>query len=170
MRDPQLQNRLGSVLLRLQITIAALVAGCTIFLVIAVCTSGLAAGARGQPLVGYVALAFGAVALLGRTTFPGIVVAAGRRQVLRVHAEADAAATADSLCRLYSTKTIMGGAIIEGATFFLLVAYLVEGWLPSLIAAGALIVVLALHMPTRSRLGHWLEDQLELLERRRLGD
>ena len=50
---------------------------------------------------------------------------------------------------------------------FALVAYLVDQSPLSLMLAGVLIFGLAAHFPTRSRLIHWIEDQLVLLQRQR---
>jgi hypothetical protein len=56
-----------------------------------------------------------------------------------------------------SAKTIVGGAILEGAGFCNLTAYLIEGQMYSLALAGLLIVAILAGIPTRSALDGWLE-------------
>ena len=160
MSDPEWQERITSVLRQLQIIVGSLVAGCLFFLVIVLVVSSGMAAAEGLPLISYIAIGFAVMALLARITIPRAMLASGRRKIRR---QGGHAAAADGLLQLLPTQTIVACAVLEGATFFLLVAYLVEGWLPALIVAVALIVLLGLHMPTRSRAIHWIEDQLGLL-------
>jgi hypothetical protein len=59
--------------------------------------------------------------------------------------------------------------MLEGATFALLIAYLVEGQTVSLIVAVLLIGAMAWRFPTRARLTAWIEEQERLLANERLG-
>jgi hypothetical protein len=61
----------------------------------------------------------------------------------------------------------VGAAIIEGATFLMLIAYMTERFTPVLAIAVVLIVAIAAHMPTRSGVVHWIEDQLRLVDEER---
>ena len=74
---------------------------------------------------------------------------------------------AGRLAFVYQTKTIIAGALLEGCAFFLLVVHMIEGSPISLGAALALILALAMLMPTRGRIVRWIENQLELLEQER---
>jgi hypothetical protein len=190
MSDPPWQETLTPVLRTLQIIVGALLAGCTFFLAIVLIASREMAGGDGPPLLSYTAIACGVMALLARAVTARAIVAAGRRNILRKAGRApiggtwsmpqpvgvrgdtlDESAVVAGLLPLLSTATIAACAMLEGATFFLLVAYLVEQWLPALIVAVAMIVLLALHLPTRSRVIHWVEDQLALLgQERQLGN
>jgi hypothetical protein len=189
MSDPPWQETLTPVLRTLQIIVGALVAGCSFFLAIVLIVSRDGAGGGGQPLLSYVAIACGVIALLAGAVAARAIVAAGRRNILRKAGRApiggtrsmhhrmgvrgdtsEESAVVASLLPLLSSATIAACAMLEGAAFFLLVAYLVEQWLPALIVAVAMIVLLALHLPTRSRVIHWVEDQLALLgQERQLG-
>ena len=160
MSDPEWEDRLTPVVHTLQIIVGALVTGCLFFLVIVLVVSSGMAAAGGMPLISYIAIGFAVMTLLARITIPRAILASGRRKILRQEGHA---AAADGLLQLLPTATIVACAVLEGATFFLLVAYLIEQWLPALIVAVALIVLLALHMPTRSRVAHWIEGQLGLL-------
>jgi len=172
--DAPWEERLTPVLRQLQMIVGSLVAGCTIFLVIALFVSAGREGAEGPPLVSYIAMASGVMALLARALIPPKIITVGRQRIL--HQEGrdarrgdalDGRSTVGRLLQLFAASTIIPCIVIEGATFFLLVAYVVEGWPPAVIAAVALIAVLALHLPTRARLIHWVEDQLTLLEQER---
>jgi len=175
--DAPWPEKLTPVLRQLQMIVGSLVAGCTIFLVIALFVSAGREGAEGSPLVSYIATASGVMALLARALIPPKIIGAGRQKILRQEGRdagrgdpLDGPSIVGRLLQLFATSTIIPCAVIEGAILFLLVAYVVEGWPPALMAAVALIAVLALHMPTRSRAIHWIEDQLVLLEQERQRD
>ncbi len=65
---------------------------------------------------------------------------------------------------LLQGKTILAAALIEGVTFFLLIAYMVEHSPISLAVAGIMIVILVLPFPTCDRTLNWIEGQLQLLK------
>jgi hypothetical protein len=64
---------------------------------------------------------------------------------------------------------IVGSAIIEGATFGLIVAFIVDATSWTLIAAIVLAAVNALRFPTQTRLERWLDEQRELIQQERAG-
>jgi hypothetical protein len=169
----------------LQVIVAALVAGCVFFLAVTLIVPGPGAerAGEGRPLqVTWIALAFLAVMLVARCVFPTIVVRKGRRQIARgtfslpqtreaplqgPREELEQMGDAGPLFMLYQTKTIIGAAMIEGITFFMLIAYLVERQAVVLGIAVALILAIAAHMPTRTAVIHWIEDQLRFVEEER---
>jgi hypothetical protein len=121
-------------------------------------------------------------ALVAGCVFPTIVVRKGRRQIARgtfslpqnrdaplqgPREELDQMGDAGRLFLLYQTKTIIGAAMIEGITFFMLIAYLAERQAVALGIAVALILAVAAHMPTRTGVIHWIEDQLRFVEEER---
>jgi hypothetical protein len=172
--DAPWEERFTPALRQLQMIVGSLVTGCTIFLVIALFVSAGRGAAGGPPLVSYIAMASGVMALLTRAVIPPKIIGTGRQKILRQEGRdagrrdlREGPSTVGRLLQLFATSTIIPCAVIEGATFFLLVAYVIEGWPPALMAAVALIAVLALHMPTQGRLAHWIEDQLALLEQER---
>jgi hypothetical protein len=130
----------------------------------------------------YVALAFLAAAIVARCVVPGVIVRAGRRNIARGAfplSDARGAAQESSrtalermgdagkLLTLFQTKTILGAALFEGVAFFMLIAYMVERCTPILAVAIGLILAIAAHMPTRSGVVHWIEDQLRLVDEER---
>ena len=179
MSNSQWQNELNPVLRTSQIIVGALIAGCTTFLVIALVVAGRVGAAGGQPLVTYAGIVFAGLALIVRVVVPGMINARGRRSIARgtwrlpgnqsarYGKFIERTGDAGKLAILSQTGTIVAAAILEGATFFLMVAHMIDRSLSSLIVAVALIVGLLMHIPTRSRLIYWIEDQLNLLEQER---
>jgi len=182
--DHQWHNELTPVLRTMQIVVGALVAGCAMFLVVVLVVAPTMAADRRQdmPLITYVATGFAVVSLIVRAVVPGIVVTLGRRRILNgnwpmpasrggsqpINVEfIERTGDAGRLAVLSLNRTIIAAAMLEGAAFFALVAYMIERLPLALVVAVALIVGVALHFPTRSRLVHWVEDQLALIEQER---
>ena len=157
-------------LLTLQIVVASLVAGCTVFLVIAVViVSQRAIGpAAGQTILTYLAVGVTVLSLVARMVVPGVITASKVRQFSQQPEEtADVSATVVELWKLLTTSTIVGGALLEGAAFFALVTYMVEGSPLSLALAVVLIAGLAVQFPTRSRAADWLDARLAEIQHQR---
>jgi hypothetical protein len=179
------QERVSKRVLPLQIIVAALVAGCTFFLVIAlVVPPGQgrdAAGDAAQPqlMLTWIGLAFVAAIVVARAVVPTVIVRTGRRRIAQgtfqlpqphVMSQGEGRepleelSNAGPLFMLYQTKTIIGAALFEGATFFMIVVYLVERQTLALGIAIALILAVAAHMPTRTGVVHWIDDQLRFVD------
>ncbi len=163
-----------------QIVVIGLVVGCGFFMGIAISMNmqqgGLgAAQGDGNPLLPYIALAFAVSAVAARVMVVPVVVGPLRRKIVQgtwpppngrpqqpsLVAMAEADEEAGKLAMLFLTKTIIAGAIIEGAAFFLLIAYLIEGSFMALGVAVAMVVLLASHFPTAGSLISWIERQKE---------
>ncbi len=182
MIDPQWREELGPVLRTLQIIVGALTAGSVVFLIIAmILAGGIAAAADNPPILTYTALGFAATILLVRAIVPNVIVATGRSQIAQgtwkspgghqangaFSAMLERMGDAGRLVIINQVRTIIAAALLEGATFLLLVAYLVEHSWISLSVAIMFILALAMHFPTRQRLVEWIENQLALLEQER---
>ena len=127
------------------------------------------------------AVVFVVVVLIVRLIVPGVITAVGRRKIVQGTWNLPQGRNAQTwlveliertgdpgkLASLFMIRTIVAGAMIEGATFFTLIAHMIEGTTLSLIVAVALIAGLLLHFPTRSRLVGWIEDQLVQIEQER---
>ncbi|OHB70022.1 MAG: hypothetical protein A2V70_18400 [Planctomycetes bacterium RBG_13_63_9] len=167
MSDFEKQDELTQALRTAQIITGALVAGCVFFLVIALVmvNQGLGAAAQAGPtVITYVALAFTVVVVLARLIVLNKMAAAGRQQLGRnvgptETQSSDGIPAPGNLTRLYFTRMVVSGALIEGPAFFLLISYLVEQTSASLIAAILMIIALAFQMPTRTRMREWIESQ-----------
>lgn len=72
-----------------------------------------------------------------------------------------------ALLAIYQVSKIVGAALLEGPTFFAIIAYQLEGRASSLIAAVVLVVVQVLGIPTRSGLEEWVERKRQFVEERR---
>jgi hypothetical protein len=59
----------------------------------------------------------------------------------------------------FQTQHIIACAMLEGAAFFNLVAYIIDGCLYSLIAAGVPIGMILMKMPTMTRVEFWVQDR-----------
>jgi hypothetical protein len=70
----------------------------------------------------------------------------------------------DRLLFAFQQKTIIESALVEGATFFVLISFLVEGQWWSLALAGVLVALNVIPFPTYERVENWVRHQLELLE------
>lgn len=105
------------------------------------------------------------VLIFARILVPGLMVRSGCHRIARGVQPPGTSRKAkqpqpsnedEQLVAVYSAKTIVGGAILEGAGFGNLTAYLLEGQVYSLALAGLLIVVILAGIPTRHALDNWL--------------
>ena len=178
------RDEIGPPLFTIRIIVAALTAGCLIFMVIAIFmvqTGQAPAGGGDMPILTYMAVAWAGMAIVLRMVVPKMIESAGRKRIADGTWQAPAAGQqqaqiaqlverlgdAGRLFAVLNTRTIIGGAILEGSAFFALVAYLVDRSSLALAAAIVLIIGVALHFPTRSSAVHWIEDQLAAVEQLR---
>ncbi len=163
----------------LQIVVAAMTAGCILFLAIALVFRGSPAAGVQIPVLTCILSAMALMLVGMRLVVPRIVVAQARAAIRRGIGpsredntlddapQSDEARNAAKLIGLFVTRTIMAAALLEGAVLMLLVAYLVEGSALSLGFAVVLIAALAAHFPTASGAAAWVEDQARLLDEER---
>jgi hypothetical protein len=161
----------------LQIIVLALAAGCGMFGVIVISLCIGKPWNNDFPILTLMALGFGAMAIFFRLIVPPLIVLQGRKVLLRRLLESGSekvvkntdylekpdADTAGQLFQILMTRTIIAGALLEGAIFFLLIATLTEHSLPAITLAGMLWLSLIAHFPTRGWTERWLENQQRLL-------
>jgi hypothetical protein len=189
MNDAAWQDQLPRFVRTLQIIVAALAVGGLSFLAVARLVSQFSppgVGAGGQTMTLVIAPIFLLGCLVARVVAPTMIVRNGKRKILRgsfqmprvefplpqgqivaadeARESLESMGDAGALLVLFQAKTIISVAIIEGATFFLLVVYLKERQLVAMGVAVALILAIVAHFPTRSGTVHWIEDQLRFLE------
>jgi hypothetical protein len=70
---------------------------------------------------------------------------------------------------MYTTPLIVRCALLEGAAFLLCIAYLIDGSVISLVAAGALLAILVYQWPGRDRIDRWVERRRDAVEALRIG-
>jgi hypothetical protein len=138
----------------------ALLAGCGIFATIVLVMPHEAPA--DEPIGSYVMLGLAVACLAALTVTTGpLAAAAGRKRLAGVKPSGEA----DSLRqRLFGQYTIMFTrrvALLEGPSFALLVAYMLERQVWVLAVVGALMLGLAAQFPTESRLSGWVDGQIE---------
>jgi hypothetical protein len=111
------------------------------------------------------ALAFGGVALMAQLAIVPMI-RKQTRQKLAQEAESSDGGLAQLLVTLQSS-TIVGAAISEGACFFNLIAYLLEGVPYSLLMAGILVLTILTRFPTVNGVIDWLEREMRLVREER---
>jgi hypothetical protein len=97
---------------------------------------------------------------------PSFIAAANRRRLAMGAGQSadqpDLGASAEfgKLAAVYQVKMIVGAALLEGACFLALCAYMIERQMPSLVVTVVLLAALLAHFPTHGRGEAWIEDQL----------
>jgi hypothetical protein len=154
----------------MQIIVAAMAMGIVFFFVVALFTAADGKAEVEEPilkLISYIALAVGVGAAALSMTVPVLLATSLRRSALegrlpipRPSAE-NVADLGDVplLAGVYQTQTIIRAAILEGGAFLNLVAYIMEHQQLSLVAAGALLLLLIVQIPTVARVSDWVEAE-----------
>jgi hypothetical protein len=162
--DPPLQP--------LRVIVVTLTAGVSMFLLIAVFV--LRSGkpfsevpwSIDSPLT-LVALVLAAAALTGSFLLPSLIASTRIRQLTPNPNSGgeggwqswSVKGRAPELFAIYHTGVVIGAAMLEGAAFFALIVYFLEGVAPPLLVAAVLLVALASRFPTRSRVEEWITRQ-----------
>jgi hypothetical protein len=166
----------------MRIILLALVLGCVFFLIVVLilrASNNLANDTA--PMMTAMAFVFGAVSWVLSVVIPRRVAALWRKQIARGVAPSGQSSPANpvageqrsgmedarSLCVLYQSQMIIGAAMLEGAIFFNLIAYMMEGDPFSLGVALALLLALIWRIPTRNGVENFLVEQGELLQQER---
>jgi hypothetical protein len=152
----------------LQIITVALAGGLVAFAVVGIFMrqSG-AMQPNGATMISAIMAILTAVLIAARVLVPRLIVRGGLRRIARSESPSSrgrsgpgSAASDDreQLQGLFSAKTIASGAILEGAGFANLVAYLLEGQAYSLALAAILVLGILAATPTRGALEDWLDQ------------
>lgn len=164
--DPEIM--LERLLRTTQIITLALILGASTFLAIVLFVPGMGGRMAGaDPILTWIALGGSVMAGLAAFVVPDIV---GRQQVRRLRTnptlrtfEGPSVPLPEGPVRdayiygaAFQTRLIIRLALLEGATFFCLVAHMLERQWPSLLAAAVLLGLMAANFPTRGRLDSWI--------------
>jgi hypothetical protein len=174
--DTVLTNRLWV----MRIIIVALVLGLAVFCGIAVVVRemGNMPAPPATPLLTYLSFAWAALMLAGSFIVPVGFMVGQRRRLAQVDYPTELAhpetaptdpAVAGMWLGMYHVQLVMGAAMLEGAGFFLLIAYMIEGTVLSLAAGIVFIVLMAVRFPTRARVERWMDKQRGWLMEQRAG-
>ncbi len=156
MFSEQEQQQITGVARTLQIIVAAMAAGVLGFGAYAISAAPEQGGA--PQIVSYAAIGAALVALAMQTFLPKLVAQAGLKGIAqRSTGQAD---RVEAITQLFVTKSIVGLALLEGAAFFNLAAYMIEGYGPSLAFATAMLVTKFFYFPTTPIVSDWVERQL----------
>ena len=160
-----IEERKRQVLSTSRLITFALIAGLVFFGTIAFVSRW--AQQPGDLMVAYLAVGMSVLMIVVQAIFPQVMVANKRSEWLNPPAgqdRIDAARAPLELCMLFHTKRIMQCAMLEGAGFFCLIAYIITGqwWLYAIVFL--LIAIMIFTLPTRPKLDQWIENQMQLLE------
>ncbi|MEZ6131949.1 MAG: hypothetical protein R3C59_25085 [Planctomycetaceae bacterium] len=150
----------------MQIITIGLMMGTLSFLTVALVINQ--AAIDGEPdILAWMGLGFAGLIFLVHLVVPGIVTSAALNQV---NSEALRKADDDGrfamLSPVYQTRLIIACAMLEGAAFFNLVAYIVDKYVGNVIAAVVLIIMIAVRFPTLSKVEFWVQDRAREIEMR----
>jgi hypothetical protein len=181
MSETDWREQLTAKVRTLQIIIAALAFGCFMFLIVALVEGIDGNNAAGQSFLTYLGLAAAVTALILRIFIPGIIVSQGRSAINQKMPSTSQAPSelpinrkieqenemASALMGLFITKTIVAGALLEGATFFLLIIFMVERSPLTVLVAVGMMILLVGQIPAVGRTTIWVENQMRLIDQRR---
>ncbi len=136
-----------------QIIAGALIAGVLMFAVVAFIV-GKGEGPDRMPVVSVIAAAIAGINLVLRFVVPAIVVSSQTKSVVGT---AEPKLT-QLLAGIYQTKMIVGMAVLEGAAFLNLVAYIVEKQVWSYGVVACLLTVMIISFPSQTQFENWAED------------
>ncbi len=125
-----------------------------------------AAAPNGSEIIMYLAMAFAAVAVVMSFVVSNLISAVGVKGVAKMAQDGTATGPKELFGRLLAvaqTKMLTALALVEGAAFFNLIAFIITKSLIPPAVVGALLLVMAIHFPTKFKLARWLEDQQRLL-------
>jgi len=179
MLDAQSDSMADARVRTLQIIVAALAMGVMLFLAL-VLFLGLGKEPpveERQPIITYIALAYGLAAFVAGPLLSTVIATSSRRKLAAGQARPDAPAPTtgrpepaagrgltQGLTGIFVVKTIIAAAIYEGAALFLCVAYMLDGNRLSAILAALLAAGILMQVPTRDRAQRWLDEQRRLAE------
>jgi hypothetical protein len=157
------------------IVIAMLIGGALAIIILgSMRARGTAPQGDGMPFLTYFGLGFAVFTAVLSFVLPGVIIAGARSKIAKgTFGDARVVVPPDDsgkLLMVYTTALIVGAAFLEGPTFYLAIAYYLEGQILSLIAAGLLLGALAIRFPTAARVTAWIDRQLGLLEQERQGN
>jgi hypothetical protein len=164
---PDQQGAVAPITRTLQIIIASLAAGVTIFLLISLVVgppgNAPVAALAGLPVLTAISLLFALMVIPLSIVVPTLLTDSRRKQIAKTPPPHDR----PELIATYQTQKIVGGALNEGAAFFTAIAYFVERNPVALGLTVLLILGIVARFPTRAKVEEWLEDQLQKLSQER---
>jgi hypothetical protein len=172
---PPDREEIGRVVFTTRIIVASLAAGVLLFGLFVLAAQGINLQAPWGLLTAF-AIVFGCSTVPLWFVVPSILAANQMRQIAQLpsrkghEAESDATVRrqdAHQLALVFQTKTLVGCALLEGAAFFALVAFLLEHHTASLVVATVLLMGILSQFPTLGGTSDWIEQRLRLIDESR---
>jgi hypothetical protein len=133
-----------------QVIAIALIAGVLVFAGVAVLNTWQKPA--GDPFMSYFGIAFAVAAVPAGFVFQAVMIPNAMQQMRSMYA--------DQPIKLfyaeYQTRLILRNAVLEGAAFFNVIAYMLTALSWSLGVALALVAVMVATFPTRSKFDNWV--------------
>lgn len=150
----------------MQIIAVALMMGVLMFFgVVLVSTQGDIFGQGNPGIMTMIAAGFAGLMIINHLVIPALIT---KTQLNKLKSEApgpkDSDSTNDSLLAIYRIQLIVTLALLEGAAFFNLISVMIEHHVISLIAAIALLGLMAVRFPSRTKVSWWVQDRLRDLQ------
>ena len=153
----------------MQIIIGALVGGVLSFAVIAFVVRSSMTETAGTRIISIMAIVVALVCAVATLIVPKSIAAQSIQKLALSRPKEDMESSAarqpsfsggmlDWLA-IYQTRMLVHAALLEGAAFFLLIAYLVEGMILDPLVAAFYLAALATLFPTRKKIERWIEEQ-----------
>lgn len=115
-------------------------------------------GAGTRPILTYIATGYGVLTFVVALVLPSILDGGIRNRIARMPSESDGERRL-KLVRGWLTRSIVEGALLEGAALFCLIVYFLEKQPMSMIMAGLLALEMLLSFPTSSHGRGWIDRQ-----------
>jgi hypothetical protein len=143
----------------MQIIVTAQLLGGLVFMgiVLALRAQGQVIAPPGPPTLSYLLLVACVPMVVSAVLVPQLILASRRRQPTDIAAGEEPGP--GGWYGLYQTLLLLSIAPLEGATFTLLIAYLLEGQPWTLIVAALPLAGIAVQFPTRERVDAWVDRQ-----------
>jgi len=168
--DPQ-REFVRRVAQTLQIIVGAMAAGVIMFLGVTIflASQKVEVPPPAVPVVTYAAIGMTIVSVVAWLFVPGIASGNMRKALVEGRAKdwglvknlPNAAEVGDiaPLAAVYQTRTIISVAVLEGAAFLAIMAYMLEHQVISLCLAVALLLLILSQIPSKSKVESWLESE-----------
>ena len=126
---------------------------------------GTDADFKGEPsVITWMAVGLSGLMMVNHFVIPRIITTATLKQLagngLNEQTETE---KIQSIMGVFQSAHIVGFALLEGAAFFALIAWMLESTQYAVGAAVILIALMVIRFPTASRISFWVEDRLREL-------
>ena len=163
--DETSQNEIEVISRTTQIIVSALCAGIVFFAIFLLFFYEVKKGPAG--IITYLSLGFAGLETIMCLIVPRVMVVAHRAQVAAglwsAPGPSKIATDAGKVAQIYQVTTIVGCALLEGAAFFALIAYMLEGNIVAMAVAGLMLIGVTMHFPMTDKVRVWVENQLRIV-------